>query len=102
MRQFDLIENPSERSRSHAPYFLVLQSHHLEALDTVVVAPILRDATRSMSSLDLDVEAIGEKLVIALGELFSIERNILKTVRGSAAGQEDAIRRGLERLFSGF
>ena len=55
-----------------------------------------------MSSIDLDVEVMGERLVLALGELFSIERSLLKAVRGSAADQEDAIRRGLERLLTGF
>ncbi|HKP78478.1 MAG TPA: CcdB family protein [Phenylobacterium sp.] len=69
MRQFDVVENPSERSRPHAPYFVVLQSHHLEPLDSVVVAPLLRDAKRSMSSLDLDMEVMGERLVLAVGEL---------------------------------
>jgi toxin CcdB len=102
VRQFDLVENPSERSRSHAPYFIVLQSHHLQPLDSVVVAPLLRDARRAMSALDLEVEVSGERLVMALGELFSLERSLLKTVHASAADLEEAVRRGLERLFTGF
>jgi toxin CcdB len=102
LRQFDLIENPSERSRSIAPYFIVLQSHHLEALDTVIVAPLLRDARRSISSLDIDIEFLGEKFVIALGELFSIERALLRTVRGSTPHYEDEVRRALDRIFTGF
>ncbi len=102
MRQFDLVENPSERSRAHAPLFAILQSHHLQNLDSVVVAPLLRDAARSMSALDIDVEVAGEPLVLALGELFGIERSLPKTPTASAAGYEDAIRRGLDRLFTGF
>ncbi|MBL8770772.1 MAG: CcdB family protein [Phenylobacterium sp.] len=102
MRQFDVVDNPSERSRAHAPYFVVLQSHHLHQLDSVVVAPVLRDAARTMSALDLEVDLLGERLVIALGEVFSLERAGLKGTRGSLAGHEDAIRRGLDRLFTGF
>jgi hypothetical protein len=102
VRQFDLVENPSERSRAHAPYFVILQSHHLQDLDSVVVAPLLRDAARSMSALDIGVEVAGEPLVLALGELFGIERSLLKVPTASAAGHEDTIRRGLDRLFTGF
>jgi toxin CcdB len=102
VRQFDLIDNPSQTSRAHAPYFLVLQSHHLQNLDSVVVAPVLRDAQRTMTALDLKVDVFGEPVVIALGELFSIERSLLKPSRGSLAEHEDPIRRGLDRLLTGF
>jgi toxin CcdB len=102
VRQFDLVDNPSDRSGQRAPYFVVLQSHYLGQLDSVVVAPVLRDARRAISSLDVEADLLGEKLVIALGEIFSIERGQLKAVRGSAKDQEDAIRRGLDRLFTGF
>lgn len=102
MRQFDLIENPSPRSRASAPYFFVLQSHYLEPLDSVVVAPIVRDASRAVSALDLAVEIESETLTLSVGELFSIERTQLKTVRGSLANHEDTIRRAVDRIFTGF
>lgn len=102
MRQFDVIENPSERSRKHAPFFVVLQSHYLEPLESVIVAPIVRDANRAISVLDVQVALEGEHLILTLGELFSIERGLLKTVRGTLVEHEEAIRRALERAFTGF
>ncbi|MDZ4374433.1 MAG: CcdB family protein [Phenylobacterium sp.] len=102
MRQFDVIENPSSRSRRHAPYFVVLQSHYMEPLDTVIVAPVIRDAIRALTVLDVPVEVDGETLLLTIGELFAIEREILKTVRASLADQEDAIRRAIGRAFTGF
>ena len=102
MRQFDLIDNPSERSRRHAPYFVVLQSHFLETLDSVVVAPVVRDANRLLSVLDHSLEIGGEPLVLSVGELFSIERSLLQRARGNLIAHEDAIRRALDRLFTGF
>nr|QQZ49533.1 CcdB family protein [Phenylobacterium glaciei] len=39
MRQFDVYPNPSTRSRAKAPYVVVVQSHHLVAAPTVLVAP---------------------------------------------------------------
>ena len=102
MRQFDVVDNPSEHSRGHAPYFVVLQSHYLTTLDSVVVAPVVRDATRAVSTLDLPLEVDGEALVLSVGELFSIERALLKAAHGSVAEHEDAIRRALDRVFTGF
>jgi hypothetical protein len=102
VRQFDLVENPSTRSRDVAPYLLVLQSHLLEGADSVIVAPVVRDAARLLQGIDLSIELDGERLAVTLVELFSIERDLLKKVRGSLVDQEDDIRRGLERLFTGF
>jgi toxin CcdB len=102
LRQFDLIPNPSERSRAYAPYFVVLQSHHLENLDTVVVAPAIRDAERKITSLDFEIEFHGEALVVAIGEIFALERSLARSSIGSIAQHEDAVRRGLERLLGGF
>ena len=102
MRQFDLVENPSVHSRAHAPYFLILQSHYLGLLDTIVVAPVVRDARRAISNLDLHIQVGGEPLVLSVGELFSIERSLLKATKGSLSDHEDAIRRALDRVFTGF
>ena len=102
MRQFDLVENPSVHSRAHAPYFVILQSHYLGLLDTIVVAPVVRDARRELSNLELHVQVRDEPMVLSVGELFSIERSLLKATKGSLSEHEDAIRRALDRVFSGF
>lgn len=102
MRQFDLVDNPSARSRGVAPYFLVLQSHLLEPAETVIVAPVVRDVRAPFIWIDLSVEIAGEALTVTLVELFSIERALLKGVSGNLVEHEDQIRRGLERLFTGF
>ena len=102
MRQFDLVENPSERSRAIAPYLLVLQSHLLDGADSVIVAPVVRDAERQFAGIDLSIELQGDRLTVTLVELFSIERGLLKRVCGDLAEYEDQLRRGLDRLFTGF
>ena len=79
----------------------MLQSHYLEPLDSIIVAPIVRDAARPMSVLDVAVEIDGEALVMTVGELFSIERDLLKVVRSTLASQEDQVRRAIERAFTG-
>lgn len=102
MRQFDLVDNPSTKSRGHAPYFIVLQSHHLDELGSVVIAPVVRDAARALTVLDIPLAFRGEAFVIALSEIASVDRGLLKSSRGSASEHEDEIRRGLERLLTGF
>ena len=102
MRQFDIYENPSTRSRPYAPYLVILQSHYLDPLQTVVVAPIVRDADQRLAELDLPIEISGEALTVAMTELASIERQQLKQLISNASDQEDSIRRALERIFTGF
>jgi hypothetical protein len=55
-----------------------------------------------MTNLDFEIEFGGEPLVVALGEIFALERTLAKSSAGSIAEHEDALRRGLERLFGGF
>lgn len=102
MRQFDVFENPSEQSRAFAPFVVVLQSHHLESLDTVVVAPLVSDARRTVPGIDLPVDVAGRALTLVMGELGSVPRARLRLPVGDMRGDEDAIRRALERTFTGF
>jgi toxin CcdB len=102
LRQFDVLENPLTKSREYAPYLVVLQSHHLEALDSVVLAPVVRDARRPVSPLDVPVIVNGETLTLAIAELASAHRATFGPSKASLIGQEDEIRRALDRLFTGF
>jgi toxin CcdB len=103
IRQFDVFANPGSSTRSKAPYIVVLQSHLFEALSTVVVAPLMRIGTPSSDSkVLLEVEFGGEALVMDVALLANIERRMLGRARGSLTAHEDAIRRALDRLFTGF
>ena len=102
MRQFDIVENPSTQSRAIAPYFVVLQSHYLQPLDSVIVAPVVRDAERPITILDVPVEIADEALLLTIGELFSIRREHLRAIRSTLSADEEPIRRALERAFTDF
>lgn len=102
MRQFDVFENPSEVSRRHAPYVVVLQSHHLDRLDTVVVAPLVSDARRTVAGVDLPSNVGDRRLTLAVGEMAALPRSRLRRKVGDMRDQEDHIRRALDRLFFGF
>ena len=100
MRQFDVYPNPSGDSRGYAPYVVVLQSHHVN-LETVVIAPLVTDA-RSLDPIDIALEFNAQQFVLAMSEIGSVSQTRLKRRIGSLSGDEDAIRRSLDRLFTGF
>lgn len=103
MRQFQVYENPSGRSRGYAPFVVVLQSHFLSALPTTVVAPLLHAKGRPpYTEIAIAVEFLNERYFVSIGELAAMDGRELKRPLGDLSAFEDAIRRALERLFSGF
>lgn len=102
MRQFDVVENANARTAGRIPFLVVLQSHHLSSLDTVFLAPVIRDTKRLLTELDVEIEVGGERLALSVPEAAGIPRETVGRVVGSAAQHEDAIRRAIERLLSGF
>ena len=103
MRQFDVHSNPSERTRSIIPYFVVLQSHLLAASKLTVVAPLLRqDGKSAFTHTSVAVRLADSDYIVLVGELTSIDTQHLKRPVGSLSNYEDEIRRALERVFTGF
>ena len=103
MRQFDVYRNPSERSRAYAPYVVVLQSHLLEAMPTIVVAPMLLAENRKpYTRVSALVSFLGDQHIVSTAELVATDAKRLATLCGDLCDQEDEIRRALERLFTGF
>lgn len=103
MRQFDVCPNPSERSRPSAPLVVVLQSHFLEALPTLVIAPmILADRQTPYTEVSARVSFRGETYVVSVAELVASDARRLGRAIGDLRDYEDDIRRALGRLFTGF
>lgn len=61
-----------------------MQSHLLESADSVIVAPVVRDAAHLLQGIDLAIEVDGERLTVTLVELFSIERELLKKAHAAS------------------
>ncbi len=103
MRQFDVYPNPSARSSDYAPLVVVLQSHLLAAMPTVLVAPLLIEDGRSAYTLiSVKVEVNRKRYIVQISEPAAIDPAPLKRPTASLAAYEDDIRRALERLFTGF
>lgn len=104
MRQFDVHPNPSERTRSIIPYFVVLQSHLLAASNLTVVAPPLlrQDGKSAFTHTSGPVRFADGDYIVLVNELTSIDTQHLKRAAGNLRDYEDEIRRALERVFTGF
>ena len=101
IRQFDVCATPS--GGRGAPMLVVLQSHLLPGLDTVLVAPLISPGqVRGQGGVFIGVEVNGEALTIDLAQLATLPLNRLTRPRSNLSAHEDAIRRGLDRLFTGF
>lgn len=85
-----------------APYLIVLSSHYLRDLSEAIVAPAVNDVTRAVDGLEIPIEIAGETLTLLVSELFSLTAATLRRRVGNLAEHEDAIRRALDRLFTGF
>ncbi len=102
MRQFDVFRNPSAASASFAPFIVLLQSHHLLVVETLIVAPLILPDGKPVSLLDIPILFQEQPLFIAMAELANIPQGRLGPSLGNLADSEYAIRRALDRLFTGF
>lgn len=103
IRQFDVCRNPDGRTADAVPYVCVLQSHYLAAIDTVIVAPLLRVRTAATATqVAIPVDLNGEAYLLDTAFIANVERHALGRTTGSLLSYEDDIRRALDRLFTGF
>lgn len=62
----------------------------------------MNDAERAVGDLEVPVQIASESLTLIVSELFSVTATTLRQRAGSLAEYKDAIRRALDRLFTGF
>ena len=86
-----------------APFVAVLQSHLLDGAPTTLVAPLLFDDSRSAyAEASVKLTFRGDRYVLSVLEMAGVERGALRNAIGSLAEHEDAIRRAIDRTFTGF
>ena len=102
MRQFDLYENPAAPIRGAVPFVVVLSSHLLYELTEVIVAPVLAGRTAPLTAFEIPIERGDTAFLVSITALTAIRQRDLRHRVGSVIEHQDAIRRAIERLFSGF
>ena len=103
IRQFDVFFNPSLKSRKAIPFVVALQSHFLDSLDTVIIAPLMRyPPEANANEIMIEIDVSNERLMLDVSSLANIDRSLLKKAQGDLMRHEYDIRRALDRLFTGF
>ena len=85
-----------------SPYVVVLQSHLLEAMPTVVVAPMLNfRGVPGYTRTSAQVTFQGRTYLVSAAEMAAIEARRLTRLLGSLTEFEDDIRRAVNLVFVG-
>jgi hypothetical protein len=103
IRQFDVVQNPEPAMRDRAPYLVVLQSHFLQALTTVIVAPLIPiQIVQPDGAISLPISFQEQDFTLDIGLMANIDRRRLKRAVGHLGQHDYAISRAIDRLFTGF
>jgi toxin CcdB len=103
MRQFDVVRNPDPTSAGIRPYLVILQSDHLDAMDTVVVAPLARvKKFAPVKRLTPAVTIAGRNYVVMTHELAAVARSDLKAATTNFSVIRDEITSAIDLIFFGF
>jgi hypothetical protein len=102
LRQFDVVPNPSLRTRATHPYFVVLQSDLLEDFATRIVAPLIPPAKiKYLEKLLPQVKVGGKNYVVAIPDLGPIPAKLLKPAVANLETERYRLLAALDLLFTG-
>lgn len=88
--------------RTAVPFVVVLSSHLASGLTEAIIAPVLKGRTIPVSAFEIPLERDNDVLLISVTGMIAIRHADLRRRIGSAIEYEDAVRRALDRLFTGF
>lgn len=88
--------------RPAVPFVVVLSSYLATGLAEAIVAPVLKGRTTPVSAFEVSLERDGDARLVSVTGMVAIRQTDLRRRVGSAVEHEDAIRRALDRLFTGF
>lgn len=77
MRQYDVFQNPTPRTRTLLPYLLVLQSDLVSATEAVIVAPLSKAVHPEGSRLYPKFTVANESYILLTPDLASMPRTAL-------------------------
>jgi toxin CcdB len=104
MAQFDIYENPHEKTNERIPYFLDVQAELLADLATRVVVPLVSATVMGNAVKHLNPRFVvqGVPLFMSTAELAGIPMRALGAKVGSLKDRRQEIIAALDFLFTGF
>jgi toxin CcdB len=104
MAQFDIFENPNDKTDRRVPYLLDIQSDLLADLATRVVIPLLDAgaAGQPIKGLNPRFTVKGAEVIMSTQELAGVPRKALGPLAGSLKDRRDEIIAAVDFLINGF
>jgi toxin CcdB len=104
MAQFDVFENPNEKTHQAVPYLLDVQADVLDTLATRVVVPLITPSAigKPIKHLNPDLTVRNEIVFMSTAELAGIPVRSMGERVGSLKDQRQEIIAALDFLFTGF
>ena len=104
MAQFDVYQNPNQKTQEAIPYLLDLQSDLLDDLATRLVAPLIKTPSIGKPILHLNprLEVEGVAVVLSTAELAGVLKDTLGRKIGSLKEHRAEIIAALDFLITGF
>jgi len=102
--RFDVLRNPSRRSRQRVPYLLDVQADLLESLATRLVVPLVAPADFGppVERLNPVFRVGGRNYVMATAEMAAVPRKSLGGRAGTLEGHATEVLAAIDFLISGF
>lgn len=101
MRQYDVFENPSPRTRKLMPLLVVLQSDLVSETDAVIVAPLTEVIPQEGSRLYPEFAVADKSYTLLTPDMASIPRAALTQRVASLAADWNRITAAIDILFTG-
>lgn len=103
MAQFDLYKNPNPAARKLVPYFVNLQSDHLEHIATRLCAPVksAKISSKPIAGLMPEIEIDGARFFVFMQEIAAIPASLLGQRAASASRYRFQLIAAVDLLVSG-
>ena len=102
--RFDVFANPDGVERKRIPFFLDVQSDHIQDLQTRVVVPLWRSDVLSdrLENLHPEFEVAGLRVVMDTPALGSVPTKVLRKAVTNLASHQLTIQDAIDSLFGGY
>ncbi|MEY3125344.1 MAG: hypothetical protein RLZZ573_1864 [Pseudomonadota bacterium] len=104
MARFDVYPNPDVQERDLIPFFLDVQSDHVQGLETRVVVPMWKSSLLVARANDLnpEFEVGGQRMVMDTPALAAVPISALRKPIHNLSSQQLPIQNALDILFGAY
>lgn len=104
MARFDVYTNPDSAERKLIPFYLDVQSDHVQGIQTRIVVPLWKSGLLSapVENLNPEFEVAGQRVVMDTPALGAAPTAVLRRVAGNLTSHQLTIQDALDTLFGSY